>query len=111
MCQAPPHARSANPHAATHPVLLIDPQAPLPERHACVSERLHATLDYLTLVACTSLRDSETSDINTITNVARILVQDMADVLGVGLMDFQAVFLVPGHVLGAPGLGADVVLA
>ncbi|MBC3372969.1 fructose-bisphosphate aldolase [Pseudomonas sp. SWRI92] len=69
--------------ATTHPVLLIDTHAPLPELHACVSERLHATLDYLTLVACSSLRDSSHSDINTLTNVARILVQDAADVFGV----------------------------
>ncbi|KQW41851.1 MULTISPECIES: hypothetical protein [Pseudomonas] len=69
--------------ATTHPVLLIDTQSPLPELHACASERLHATLDYLTLVACSSLRDSASSDINTITNVARILVQDVADVFGV----------------------------
>jgi hypothetical protein len=69
--------------ATTHPVLLIDTQAPLPELHACASERLHATLDYLTLVACSSLRDSAASDLNTLTNVARILVQDVADVFGV----------------------------
>ncbi|MBV4552167.1 fructose-bisphosphate aldolase [Pseudomonas sp. SWRI102] len=69
--------------ATTHPVLLIDTHAPLPELHACVSERLHATLDYLTLVACSSLRDSSSSDLNTLTNVARILVQDAADVFGV----------------------------
>ncbi|KHK64830.1 hypothetical protein [Pseudomonas frederiksbergensis] len=69
--------------ATTHPVLLIDSRAPLPELHACVSERLHATLDFLTLVACSSLRDSSTSDINTLTNVARILVQDATDVFGV----------------------------
>src|SRR5471030_2217979 len=31
--------------------------------------------------------------------------------LGVGRVDFQAVFVVPGDVLGTPGLGADVVLA
>ncbi|WP_310650703.1 fructose-bisphosphate aldolase [Pseudomonas sp. FW300-N2F2] len=53
------------------------------ELHACASERLHATLDYLTLVACGSLRDSAASDINTLTNVARILMQDVADVFGV----------------------------
>jgi len=35
------------------------------------------------LVACGSLRDSAASDINTLTNVARILVQDVADVFGV----------------------------
>ncbi|UVM75133.1 fructose-bisphosphate aldolase [Pseudomonas alvandae] len=69
--------------ATTHPVLLIDSRAPLPELHACVSERLHATLDFLTLVACSSLRDSSTNDINTLTNVARILVQDATDIFGV----------------------------
>ncbi|SDB55496.1 hypothetical protein SAMN03159382_04259, partial [Pseudomonas sp. NFACC23-1] len=35
------------------------------------------------LVACTSLRDSAENDIATITNVARILVQHVADVFGV----------------------------
>ncbi|NUT87628.1 fructose-bisphosphate aldolase [Pseudomonas corrugata] len=69
--------------ATTHPVLLIDTHAPLPELYACVSERLHATLDYLSLMACASLRDSATNDVNTVTNVARILVQDVADVFGV----------------------------
>ena len=51
--------------------------------HSVCDPRLHATLDYLTLVACSSLRDSSTSDINTLTNVARILVQDVTDVFGV----------------------------
>ncbi|MCW1244266.1 fructose-bisphosphate aldolase [Pseudomonas sp. SAICEU22] len=63
--------------------LLIDSRAPLPELHACISERLLATLDFRTLVACSSLRDSSTSDINTLTNVARIRVQDATDVFGV----------------------------
>ena len=71
------------PIATTHPILFIDRTAPLPELHACVSERLHATLDYLTLMACTTLRDSADTDINTITNIARIMVQDVADVFGV----------------------------
>jgi len=71
------------PIATTHPVLFIDKTAPLPELHACASERLHATLDYLTLMACTTLRDSAETDINTITNIARIMVQDVADVFGV----------------------------
>jgi len=69
--------------ATTYPVLLIDTQAPLPELHACVSERLHATLDYLTLMACTTLRDSASTDLNTVTNVARILVQDVTDIFAV----------------------------
>ncbi|ROM73944.1 fructose-bisphosphate aldolase [Pseudomonas brassicacearum] len=69
--------------ATTHPVLFIDKTAPLTELHACASERLHATLDYLTLMACTTLRDSAETDINTITNIARIMVQDVADVFGV----------------------------
>ncbi|WHS60900.1 fructose-bisphosphate aldolase [Pseudomonas sp. G2-4] len=71
------------PIATTHPVLFIDKTAPLTELHACASERLHATLDYLTLMACTTLRDSAETDINTIANIARIMVQDVADVFGV----------------------------
>ena len=71
------------PTATTHPVLFIDKTAPLPELHACASERLHATLDYLTLMACTTLRDLAETDINTITNIARIMIQDVADVFGV----------------------------
>ncbi|WP_260957552.1 fructose-bisphosphate aldolase [Pseudomonas citri] len=71
------------PIATTHPVLFIDRTVPLTELHACASERLHATLDYLTLMACASLRDSAASDFNTLTNVARILVQDVTDVFGV----------------------------
>ncbi|ROM82568.1 fructose-bisphosphate aldolase [Pseudomonas brassicacearum] len=70
------------PIATTQPILFIDRTAPLPELHACVSKRLHATLDYLTLMACTTLRDSAETDINTVTNIARIMVQDVADVLG-----------------------------
>ncbi|MGN8342771.1 fructose-bisphosphate aldolase [Pseudomonas sp. SMV71] len=69
--------------ATAYPVLLINTQAPLPELHACVSERLHATLDYLTLMACTTLRDSASTDLNTVTNVARILVQDVTDMFAV----------------------------
>ncbi|WP_434571251.1 fructose-bisphosphate aldolase [Pseudomonas sp. Z3-8] len=71
------------PIATTQPILFIDSTAPLTELHACASERLHATLDYLTLMACTTLRDSAAGDLNTLTNVARILVQDVADVFGV----------------------------
>ncbi|AKJ97180.1 MULTISPECIES: hypothetical protein [Pseudomonas] len=69
--------------ATSTPVLFIDSTAPLAELHACASERLHATLDYLTLMACMTLRDSGANDVNTITNVARIMVQDVADVFGV----------------------------
>ncbi|CAH0294895.1 fructose-bisphosphate aldolase [Pseudomonas mediterranea] len=71
------------PIATTEPVLFIDSTASLPELHACASERLHATLDYLTLMACATLRDSAAGDFNTLTNVARILVQDVTDVFGV----------------------------
>ncbi|MBD0704745.1 fructose-bisphosphate aldolase [Pseudomonas sp. Fig-3] len=71
------------PIATTQPVLFIDKTVPLSELHACASERLHATLDYLTLMACATLRDSASSDLNTLTNVARILVQDVTDVFGV----------------------------
>jgi hypothetical protein len=71
------------PIATTQPILFINSTAPLSELHACASERLHATLDYLTLMACATLRDSAASDLNTLTNVARILVQDVTDVFGV----------------------------
>ncbi|MSU94651.1 MULTISPECIES: fructose-bisphosphate aldolase [Pseudomonas] len=66
-----------------YPVLLIDNDAPLRELHNCVSERLNAVLKYLNLMACTSLPDYAENDINTVTNIARIMVQDVADVFGV----------------------------
>jgi hypothetical protein len=69
--------------ATDYPVLLIDSDAPLRELHNCVSERLNAVLKYLNLMACTSLPDYAENDINTVTNIARILVQDVADVFGV----------------------------
>ncbi|MHC8388927.1 fructose-bisphosphate aldolase [Pseudomonas sp. MDT2-39-1] len=69
--------------ATDHPVLLIDSDAPLRELHNCVSERLNAVLKYLNLMACTSLPDYAEHDINTVTNIARIMVQDIADVFGV----------------------------
>jgi len=66
-----------------YPVLLIDSDAPLRELHNCVSERFNAVLKYLNLMACTSLPDYAENGINTVTNIARILVQDIADVFGV----------------------------
>ncbi|MET0774610.1 MAG: fructose-bisphosphate aldolase [Pseudomonas mandelii] len=69
--------------ATGYPVLLIDSDAPLRELHNCVSERLNAVLKYLNLMACTSLPDYAEHDINTVTNIARIMVQDIADVFGV----------------------------
>ncbi|MCX7078989.1 MAG: fructose-bisphosphate aldolase [Pseudomonas sp.] len=65
------------------PVLMIDSQASLRDLHACVSERLHTVLNYLTLMACTNLPDYAERDINTVTNVARLMVQDITDVFGV----------------------------
>jgi hypothetical protein len=69
--------------ATDYSVLLIDSDAPLRELHNCVSERLNAVLKYLNLMACTSLPDYAEHDINTVTNIARIMVQDIADVFGV----------------------------
>ncbi|MGX0889679.1 hypothetical protein AB7M22_001687 [Pseudomonas sp. ADAK2 TE3594] len=67
-------------HFATdHPVLLIDADAPLRELHNCLS----AVLKYLNLMACTSLPDYAEHDINTVTNIARIMVQDVSDVFRV----------------------------
>ncbi|WP_232253951.1 fructose-bisphosphate aldolase [Pseudomonas glycinae] len=71
-------------HPATdHPVLFIDADAPLRDLHACASERLYAALKYLDLMSCTRLNDHSELDINTVTTIARILVQDASDVLRV----------------------------
>ena len=47
------------------------------------SERLNAVLKYLNLMACTSLPDYAENDINTVTNIARVLLQDVSDVFRV----------------------------
>jgi hypothetical protein len=69
--------------ATDYPVLVIDTNAPLRELHNCVSERLNAALRFLNLMACTSLPDYAEHDINTVTNIARILLQDVNDVFRV----------------------------
>ncbi|MHC5205472.1 fructose-bisphosphate aldolase [Pseudomonas chlororaphis] len=71
------------PIASDIPVLFIDSHAPLADLHACARERLLTTLDYLNLMACTTLRDSSEKDIGTVTNTARLLLQDVRDVLTV----------------------------
>jgi hypothetical protein len=80
----PPRRFTPMSQFATHyPVLLIDSDAPLRELHNCVSERLNAVLQYLHLMACTSLPDYAENDINTVTNIARIMIQDVSDVFRV----------------------------
>ena len=69
--------------ATDYPVLLIDSDAPLRELHNCVSERLNAVLQYLHLMACTSLPDYAENDINTVSNIALILLRDVGDVFRV----------------------------
>lgn len=69
--------------ASDHPVLLIDTNAPLRDLHACAAERLNAVLKYLDLIACARLPDHAEHDINTVTNIARIMVQDVSDVFRV----------------------------
>jgi len=71
------------PIASETPVLFIDSNASLEDLHACASERLLTTLDYLNLMACTTLRDFSDKDIRTVTNTARLLLQDVWDVLAV----------------------------
>ncbi|AZC95179.1 fructose-bisphosphate aldolase [Pseudomonas chlororaphis] len=71
------------PIASDGPVLFIDSHAPLLDLHACASERLLTILNYLNLMTCTTLRDSSDKDIGTVTNTARLLLQDVQDVLAV----------------------------
>lgn len=71
-------------HPATEqPVLFIDADAPLRDLHACASERLNAVLKYLDLMTCIRLPDHAEHDINTVTTIARIMVQDVSDVFRV----------------------------
>ncbi|CAI8774116.1 Fructose-bisphosphate aldolase [Pseudomonas chlororaphis] len=67
--------------ASDTPVLFIDSHAPLTDLYACASERLLTALNYLNLMACTTLRDSSDKDIGTVSNTARLLLQDVRDVL------------------------------
>jgi len=69
--------------ATDYPVLVIDSHAPIRELHNVVSERLNAVLPYLQLMGCTSLPDYAENDINTVANIARILLQDVSDVFRV----------------------------
>ncbi|CAI8858935.1 Fructose-bisphosphate aldolase [Pseudomonas sp. IT-P12] len=82
--QLPPHRFIPMAQFATdYPVLVIDSDAPLRELHNCISERLHAVLPYLQLMGCTHLPDYAENDINTVANIARILLQDVSDVFRV----------------------------
>ncbi|MBV7576367.1 fructose-bisphosphate aldolase [Pseudomonas sp. PDM32] len=69
--------------ATSYPVLLFDSDTPLRELHNCAVERLNAVLQFLNLMACTSLPDYAENDINTVTNISRILLQNVRDVFGV----------------------------
>ncbi|WP_248749379.1 fructose-bisphosphate aldolase [Pseudomonas sp. MWU15-20650] len=82
--QLPPRRFSPCTETATdYPVLLIDSEAPLPDLHACLRERLNAALEHLNLMACSSLPDFAERDLNNVANTARILVQDVSDVFRV----------------------------
>lgn len=65
------------------PVLFIDSHAPLADLHACVAERLSALHKLLTIFACCPLCDSAPGDLTTVTNIARLLLQDANDVFDV----------------------------
>lgn len=80
----PIHHYAKMSHPATeYPVLFIDANASLRELHACAAERLNVVLKYLDLMACIRLPDHAEHDINTVTNIARIMVQDVRDVFRV----------------------------
>ncbi|MFW9078903.1 fructose-bisphosphate aldolase [Pseudomonas sp. P2757] len=76
------YAQMSHP-ASDVPVLHIDANAPLNDLHACLGERLNAVLKYLDLMACIRLPDHAEQDINTVTTIARIMVQDVSDVFRV----------------------------
>lgn len=65
------------------PVLFIDSHAPLADLHACVAERLSALHKLLTIFACCPLCHSNPADLTTVTNIARLLLQDTNDVFEV----------------------------
>ncbi|QYY79700.1 fructose-bisphosphate aldolase [Pseudomonas germanica] len=69
------HYAKMPPPATERPVRLSKPTPPLRDLHDCLGERLNAVLNYLDLIACTSLPDYYDHDINTTTNIARIMVQ------------------------------------
>ncbi|WP_439821155.1 fructose-bisphosphate aldolase [Pseudomonas sp. HLG18] len=77
------HCANMSHPATDHPVLLIDADTPLRDLHACLSERLNAVLKFLDLMACIHLPDHAEHDINTVTTIARIMVQDVSDVFRV----------------------------
>ncbi|PHH39529.1 fructose-bisphosphate aldolase [Pseudomonas putida] len=80
----PLHKYANMSHPSTEqPVLFIDADAPLRDLHACVSERLTAVHKYLDLMTSIHLPDHAEHDINTVTTIARILVQDVSDVFRV----------------------------
>ena len=82
--QLPPRRFTPCTETATeYPVLLIDSEAPLQDRHACLRERLNAALEHLNLMAYSSLPDLAERDLNHVANTARILVQDVSDVFRV----------------------------
>ena len=85
MTSKPPLRHCVNmSHPATdHPVLLIDADIPLRDLHACLSERLNAVLKFLDLMACIHLPDHAEHDINTVTTITRIMVQDVSDLFRV----------------------------
>lgn len=64
-------------------MLFIDSHAPLADLHACVAERLSALHKLLTIFACCPLCHSNPADLTTVTNIARLLLQDTNDVFEV----------------------------
>ncbi len=65
------------------PVLFIDSHAPLSDLHACVAERLHTLHKLLTVFACSPMDNNDPSDLSTVTNIARLLLQDANDIFDV----------------------------
>jgi hypothetical protein len=69
--------------SAITPKCATPPPRHRPHRPPHRNRRPNAVLRYLDLIACTNLSDYAEHDINTITNIARIMVQDVSDVFRV----------------------------
>ncbi|MEQ7919841.1 hypothetical protein ABQX22_11655 [Xanthomonas sp. WHRI 1810A] len=66
-----------------HPntVLFINPDAPIADLHACAVQRLQAVKNLMTCLDGTRKNDPDETDLASLADVARLLLQDSCDIL------------------------------